>query len=207
MRTHLSEPAIFIADAPALDFLNSIATPIDEIVDWIGDADGLLDWLEQSGWVSRQTLEGVAQSAMPGELDGVAAQARALRGWFRAFVLKHQGTPLTPEVMDELATLNRLLERDDGFTQITLANQGPASLQLQPRRRWKTPESLLLPIGEVLAKFICEEDFADVKSCEGAGCTLMFVDHTRGKKRRWCSMAVCGNRAKAAAHRQRKKLL
>jgi predicted RNA-binding Zn ribbon-like protein len=63
----------------------------------------------------------------------------------------------------------------------------------------------LLPIGEAMAKLVCDEDFSDVKACEGQGCTLMFVDHTRGRARRWCSMAVCGNRAKQAAHRNRLK--
>lgn len=205
MSTHLRGPAIFIADAPALDFLNSIATPVDEIVDWIEGAEGLLDWLRQSGWVDQETLDHIAKSAMPGELELVAAQTRALRDWFRGFVTKHRGKPLTSEVIGDLSTLNRLLDRDSRFTQITVANQDAAKLQLQLRRRWMTPDTLLLPIGEVLAKFICEEDFSDVKSCEGGLCTLMFVDHTRGKKRRWCSMAVCGNRAKAAAHRERKK--
>ena len=42
-------PAIFVADAPGLDFLNSIATPVDEEVDWISDGAGLLSWLEQAG--------------------------------------------------------------------------------------------------------------------------------------------------------------
>jgi predicted RNA-binding Zn ribbon-like protein len=72
-------------------------------------------------------------------------------------------------------------------------------------RRWRSPESLLLPIGEALAKFVCEEDFSNVKACEGHHCTLIFADHTRGHRRRWCSTAVCGNRAKVAAHRQRLK--
>ena len=58
---------------------------------------------------------------------------------------------------------------------------------------------LLLPIGEALARFVCEEDFADVRACEGHSCTLMFADRTRRRTRRWCSMAVCGNRAKQAA--------
>ena len=63
--------------------------------------------------------------------------------------------------------------------------------------------SPLLPIGEALAKFVCEEDFADVKACEGHSCTLVFADHTRRRARRWCTMAICGNRAKQAAHRSR----
>jgi predicted RNA-binding Zn ribbon-like protein len=56
-----------------------------------------------------------------------------------------------------------------------------------------------------LAKLVCEEDFANVKPCEGHRCNLLFADHTRRRARRWCSMAVCGNRAKQAAHRNRLK--
>ncbi len=44
-------PAMFLADAPGLDFLNSIATPVDVPVDWISDGEGLLRWLEQAGMV------------------------------------------------------------------------------------------------------------------------------------------------------------
>jgi hypothetical protein len=46
-------------------------------------------------------------------------------------------------------------------------------------------------------------DFSRVKTCVGHGYTLMFIDRTRGNARRWCSVAVCGNRAKQAAHRER----
>jgi predicted RNA-binding Zn ribbon-like protein len=61
--------------------------------------------------------------------------------------------------------------------------------------------------GEAMAKFACEEDFANVKACEGHSCTLIFADHTRRRARRWCSMAICGNRAKQAAHRKRLKTM
>ena len=96
-----------------------------------------------------------------------------------------------------------MLERDDVHGRILPSASGAPTWQWQ--RRWRSPESLLLPIAEALAKFVCEEDFSAVKTCEGSRCTLMFADHTRGQRRRWCSTAVCGNRAKVAAHRQRKK--
>ena len=41
-------PAMFVADAAGLDFLNSIATPIETPVDWLRDGEGLLDWLRQA---------------------------------------------------------------------------------------------------------------------------------------------------------------
>ncbi|KPH00220.1 hypothetical protein AEQ67_08985 [Pseudomonas sp. RIT-PI-q] len=200
-------PAIFVADAAALDFLNSIATPIDEPVDWIDDGAGWLEWLKQAGWVDDAVLERLQAQAMPGEMEMVAAQARSLREWFRGFVLKYKGKPLQASVLTELEALNRLLERDEKYTQITLQDGDAPTLASQLQRRWRSPDSLLLPLGEVLAQFVSNEDFSNVKCCEGPSCTLMFVDHTRGRKRRWCSMAVCGNRAKAAAHRERQKNL
>jgi predicted RNA-binding Zn ribbon-like protein len=200
-------PAMFLADALGLDFLNSVATPVDTEVDWIDDGDGLLAWLAQAQLAPTEALETLRAQAMPGELDGVAAQARSLREWFRGFVRQHKGWPLTSKALGELAPLNRLLERDEGFGRIVSDGGSHASgLALRAMRRWRSPEALLLPIGEALAKFVCEEDFSHVKACEGPACTLLFADHTRGRARRWCSMAICGNRAKQAAHRQRLKM-
>lgn len=48
-------------------------------------------------------------------------------------------------------------------------------------------------------------DRAKVKECANPDCTRLFVDHSRGASRRWCGMAECGNRAKAADYRRRKK--
>ncbi len=196
-------PALFIADALGLDFLNSIATPVDTPVEWLDSGDALLNWLAQASLVPADALKARAK---PGELDKVAEKARALREWFRGFVRKHMGRPLTPKALRELEPLNTLLQRDERFSQISRRRHGDADrLELTTLRRWRTADSLLLPIGEALAKFVCETDFADVKACEGHGCTLMFADRTRRRARRWCSMAICGNRAKQAAHRDRLK--
>jgi predicted RNA-binding Zn ribbon-like protein len=197
-------PAPFIADALAIDFLNSVATPTGMEVDWIKDGEGFLAWLEQARLVPPEAPKALRAQAMPGEIDRVAAQARSLRSWFRAFVRARTGRPLVAQDLQELGPLNRLLERDERFSRIVAPDQA-VGLELQTVRRWRTPEALLLPIGEALAKFVCEEDFSNVKACEGPACTLLFVDHTRGHARRWCSMAICGNRAKQAAHRNRLK--
>jgi predicted RNA-binding Zn ribbon-like protein len=199
-------PAIFVGDTPGLDFLNSIATPVDVPVDWIGDGEGLLSWLEQARLAPADVLETVRAQALPGELDAVADQARSLREWFRGFVQTRMGRPLEMDDLGELEPLNRLLERDEAFNRIVLPQgPGPAAPELQVMRRWRSPEALLLPIGEALARFVCLEDFSNVKACGGPACTLLFADHTRGRARRWCSMTICGNRAKQAAHRRRRK--
>jgi predicted RNA-binding Zn ribbon-like protein len=199
-------PAIFIADSAGLDFLNSVATPVDTEIDWISDGEGLLAWLEQAQLVPVEALEAIRKHARPGELDRVAAQARNLREWFRTFIREHQGKPLKAAALADIEPLNRLLSRDEEFGQLVLHKRGrTTALALQRTRRWRSPESLLLPIGEALARLLAEEDLTDVKACEGRTCTLMFADHTRGRSRRWCSMEICGNRAKQIAHRHRLK--
>ena len=199
-------PTMFIADSAGLDFLNSIATPVDVPIEWIDDGDGLLAWLEQSNLVPAEVLRTMRERAMPGELDRLADQARSLREWFRVFVRERKGRTLEAADLRELEPLNLLLARDEAFGKI-VAHEDEATgvLTFERSRRWSSPESLLLPIGEILAKLVCEEDFTYVKACEGPTCTLLFADHTRGHARRWCSMAACGNRAKQAAHRHRIK--
>ena len=198
-------PAIFVGDSLGLDFLNSIATPVDTVIDWIDNGEGYLSWLEQSRLVPGNVLRDMRARALPGELDKIADQARSLREWFRGFVRRHRGRPLTTDSLAELEPLNRLLDRDEAFTQIVSQSTRRGPFELQAVRRWRNPDALLLPVGEALARLVCSEDFSHVKACEGPACTLLFADHTRGHARRWCSMAICGNRAKQAAHRNRLK--
>lgn len=194
-------PALFLADAPGLDFLNSVATPVDTPVDWLEDGEGLLSWLQQARMAPDEVISAMRARALPGEIDRLADQARALREWFRAFVRDHKGRPLKVADLAELEPLNQLLKRDEKYGQIVA--QADESLRLIQMRRWTSPEALLLPIAESMAQLVCTEDFAHIKACEGATCTLLFADHTRGHARRWCSMSLCGNRAKQAAHRHR----
>jgi predicted RNA-binding Zn ribbon-like protein len=205
-------PPFFVADNVGLDFLNTIAVPVDAEVEWLGSGHDLLAWLGEAGLVPGPVLESFRESALPGELDAIAGQARALRDWFKRFVDDHMGRRLGPSALRQLEPLNRLLARDEEFGQIVIRDQPhdneskaerTSSLVWRSQRRWHSPESLLLPIARSLADLVCEEDFTYVRACEGSTCTLLFVDRTRGHGRRWCSMAVCGNRAKQAAHRER----
>ena len=202
-----NQPAFFISEAPGLDFLNSIATPADIPVDWISNGRGLIDWLRQANLVASDELDKLAERATPGELDRVAGQARDLREWFRGFVRDHIGRPLDAGALQDLAPLNRLLERDEAYWQLVVRTDehGHNRLTFEMAHRWRSPEALLIPIGEAIAQVVVEEEFTHIKACEGHNCTLMFADRTRGRARRWCSMGVCGNRAKVTAHRKRKR--
>jgi predicted RNA-binding Zn ribbon-like protein len=201
-------PAIFVADSVGLDFLNSIAHPGGEPVEWLACGEDLLAWLDEAGLIPPEVASGFTASAVPGELDAVAAQARALREWFRGFVVEHKGRAIHEDALRQLAPLNQVLAREEAFGQIVrradARDQSSASeLAWQAQRRWRSPDALLLPIAHAMADLVCSDDFSRVKTCGGHGCTLMFMDRTRGNARRWCNMAVCGNRMKQAAHRTR----
>jgi predicted RNA-binding Zn ribbon-like protein len=205
-------PALFVADAPALDFINSRAMPTGEIVDWLQSGEDFLAWLDQAKFAPPEVIAKLRAEARPAEIDAVARKARALRDWFRGFVIAHMGRPLTSKAAAELEPLNRILADDWQFHEIVPAHgsarrRGDESqpLSWQIKRRWRDPESLLLPIAETMGEFVCTADFSRVKPCEGSHCTILFLDHTRSGARRWCSMAVCGNRAKQALHRARAK--
>jgi predicted RNA-binding Zn ribbon-like protein len=209
-------PPIFVADAVSIDFLNSIATPVDTQIEWIGSGEDFLAWLREADLVPPEVISRLRKSVVPGEFDIVASQARNLREWFRGFVQAHMGKPLKPKALQDLEPLNRILARDEESGRVVArevprrgksdedGDERPMSgLEWRPQRRWQSPDALLFPVARAMADLICEDDFTQVKACQGHNCTLMFVDRTRGHARRWCSMAVCGNRAKQAAHRER----
>jgi len=195
-----------LAEATGLEFVNAIAPAPRSRKDPLATGQDLMAWLIRADLASSETLEGVQATALPGELDAVAAQAVALGKWFRGFICRYRGKPLPPTAIDELQRLNRILERDSLFGQVSASKvrrrrRPPSELAWRPQRQYRTPDALLLPVAHAMAELVCGADFTYIRECEGDGCTFLFLDRTRAHARRWCCMATCGNRAKQAARR------
>jgi predicted RNA-binding Zn ribbon-like protein len=198
-----------LGDHLALDFLNTVATPSGASLEWLTDGADLIDWLQRAGAIDESIAGHFCGQRQ--ELDAVAVRARELREWFRAFVTRHAGSVCAPSALRELLPLNRLLAEDEVYGQVAggakrgTRGQGVSARCLQwiQHRRWNNPQRLLQPVAEAIGDLVCNADFRLIRACEGAGCTLVFYDRTKGHVRRWCSMSACGNRAKAAAHRAR----
>jgi predicted RNA-binding Zn ribbon-like protein len=196
-------PAFFVGDHLALDFLNTLATPKDVPVEWLGNGRDLVDWLEQAKLIDRDVAVRFRASKQQQELDRVAQKAREFRDWLRGFVTRHLGKALAPRSAKTLGPLNELLAGDTSHPTVAPGG-GEQPLRLRRVHRWDSPAELLYPIAEAAADLVCSVDFRLIGACEGSTCTLLFLDRTKAHARRWCSMAVCGNRAKVAAHRARK---
>jgi predicted RNA-binding Zn ribbon-like protein len=192
-------PAFFVGEHPALDFLNTIATPRDAPVEWLADGNDLIDWLEQAGMIGAADAARFRGSKKRAPLDKAARRAREFRDWLRGFVTRHMGKPLRATA--EICPLNDLLAENNSFHQVEAVG---GRLLVRQVYRGESPEELLQPIAATAADLICHQDFRLIRSCAGSACTLLFLDRTKAHARRWCSMAVCGNRAKAAAHRARR---
>ena len=64
-------------------------------------------------------------------------------------------------------------------------------------------KELLATIAREAVELFGGPEHERIRQCEGEGCAMLFLDLSRSGRRRWCSMAGCGNRAKARAFRRR----
>jgi predicted RNA-binding Zn ribbon-like protein len=189
-----ANPAFFIADHPALDFLNSVVGTGDDRTEFLTDDEQVLNWLKQAGLPVDQ-----AKRALKGRRPGLLrAAAVALREAGRVLLERRKSGK-----RGEPAPLNRLLARGGAYQQLSWK---PGT---QPRRvthrRVEATEDLLVPVAEAIAELLATGDYQLVRKCENPNCTLWFYDRTKAHRRRWCSMAICGNRMKVAAFRERRR--
>lgn len=176
-----------VGDHLAMDLLNTEARSQGEIVDfWSSNAD-------VQRWLVKHGVATAAASKPPAEL---LARGRGLRAAVReAVVARKAGKPVAVEALNEYL---------QGYLTAPVLVRGKAgTLALDRMARGDATSSMLGPVAEAAARLLVEADFALVKQCEHPDCILWFYDRTRSHKRRWCSMARCGNRHKAAQFRKR----
>lgn len=187
-----------LAGDPALELLNSRAMPSpgSEPIELIGNGADYLRWLTRTGLINDDDLAVLGDLFTVDQLDGAARDARTLREKLRPLLLAwaaEQPVPFPVDVVDEL---NTLLAQDRRYTQLNRDNE---RLALHERRHWEHPNQLLVLSVQAWAHLLVEGDPTLIRQCPG--CTIIFYDRTKAHRRRWCSMALCGNRAKVRRHR------
>ena len=183
-----SSPPLFLADNLALDFINSEYGTGDDRHDCFDDDRRVIDWLETAGLVPKDAVA-------PPQL---LAEARQLRDAARAVV--HAAMKSSEA---DLTVINRILEKGRPETRLKW-DQDTQRYRVDVRSDADSPEGLLWPVADALVKLITDEKFEYVRQCEAHNCILLFHDLSKSHRRRWCSMATCGNRMKVAAFRNRK---
>ncbi|MFN4164396.1 MAG: CGNR zinc finger domain-containing protein [Ferrovibrio sp.] len=192
---------------PALDFVNTL--------DWRGRAAveggpeetlvsyaALLAWCRRAGILGAATASELERLAArsPARAETVRGEAIALReAVFHLADATRQGRT-APKA--DLAILNRcLLEYPEGR----------ALAPSQGRLVWRSHGdgidlgSPLGAIARLAADLLVTAEPDSIRCCAGPDCGWLFHDTSPNKRRRWCSMEACGNRAKARRHYQRVK--
>ncbi|WP_020500281.1 CGNR zinc finger domain-containing protein [Sciscionella marina] len=174
----------FEGGRPCLDLVNTLRDRLFGGRELLTDTGALADWLLAAGLLGNRPRVRAAE----------LLAARELR-----------------EAIDRLLTTPRPSNADT-----RLLNDTAAGTELLPPRLHRRPDGTLRretprprePVRTALAAVAADAiELATseirVRICAGEDCALRFVDSSPKRNRQWCSMARCGNRAKARAHYQR----
>ena len=154
------------------------------------DADALPTPAALSEWLAEHGL------SEPGEAFGHEDLARAVafREALRALLLANNGDaldPAAPVALSEAADRARL----------TVAVDADGRASVEPRAGGV--DRAFGRLLAIVARAQAEGSWERMKACPWHTCHVAFYDHSRNRSRTWCSMAVCGNRAKAQTYRRR----
>lgn len=182
-----------------LDFANTWGDRSDPAKDRLQDYHALLDWASGAGTVSER------QRA---ELEKLAhTEANVAYGVFRT-ALELRDTVY--RMCSEMAAGRRPGERE-----VAALN---AALQTVPRQQlccggacceWEWPadrpdlRQVLWSVIQAAADLVTSDDVTRIRECSAPDCNWLFLDRSRGGRRKWCDMSTCGNRAKARRYYER----
>jgi predicted RNA-binding Zn ribbon-like protein len=190
---------LFAGNSTCLDFLNTQMIVRGRRVDLLEDVDDLLSWLVQAKVFEAAEVRAAAKQ-LSGRPEGARLfdEARSLRGALRTMLDRIvKGRPVQQPLLD---VLNRLLRNRIGYSQVVRTRGG---FERKFHSGAVEAAHLLVPLAELAGDLLCGYDLALIKKCENPACILFFYDTTKNHARRWCSMKLCGNRMKVAAHYRR----
>jgi predicted RNA-binding Zn ribbon-like protein len=182
-----------------LDFANTLSRQTGE---HLPNYHSLVSFAVQCGLIDERRADRLIEDAArrPEVAAATLARAKELRAAvFGLFAGVARGQVPDPAALERL---NGELAHGLGLARVMPAEGGYAW-------RWAESESLddmLAPIARAAADMLVDDvELSRVRICAADDCDWLFLDTTKNRSRQWCSMASCGNRAKARRHYQRHK--
>lgn len=190
-----------IGGQPCLDFVNTAgggakARGNERLLTY----EALSDWAKLAGLISARATASLHRLAKASPDDAVPGLERARR--FREAlhaVLKALATggkvpedcwqAVTSQITQCLA-LSGLMKDAAGFKRSIDVEQGGL-------------DTILLRVGLLANDLLLSDDLRLLKNCDR--CSWLYLDRSKGRRRRWCSMRACGNRAKVQRFAKRQR--
>src|SRR5256714_13902527 len=199
--SRIRSPFTFVGERLWLDFVNTDGGT--NSVDAVGDFDNLVAWLQTAIALDAERAQMIRRRAIQQPSGATAAliDARRVRAALRS--LAERGAVAPPVRLDALAEIDRVVGRSAGTRRVELRSDGIFARSFVPVG--DAFAGLMIPIVESAADALILGELPRVRRCADPRCARVFFDGTKNAARRWCDMATCGNRAKAARHRARLK--
>ncbi len=181
------------------DFLNtSELDGFGRPVEHLGHFTDATVWLEEHGLLhpsKRKPLDNADPARAAKLLRHVRTVRSGLREIVEALVAERPVAPQALVTVNDVLRARSVLELVPGEGCVTLGH----------RHLGDPLDDALAAVAEPLVALIASGDTGRLRICAHDGCSWVFQDASRTGRRRWCSMETCGNRAKAARHRERKR--
>jgi predicted RNA-binding Zn ribbon-like protein len=183
------------------DFLNTLDTDNGFPVEKLATLDDALTWFVDRGVIHREGADRArakvaTQSTVAAkDLDRVHAVRNAMRE-VAAAIAEHRAPRAAA-----LTTVNRALHA----RQVIELVPAPDGCSVDHRHIGDPIDDALARLTEPLVSELTGGNPERIRVCASDTCDWIFYDASRTARRRWCDMATCGNRAKAARHRARTK--
>jgi predicted RNA-binding Zn ribbon-like protein len=194
-----SSGPILLGGRLAVDFANAPAHPASGLRELAWEE--FVAFLEAARVVSHD--RGLSLLALP-RSDPQAAElvlTRAIR--LRDSLRKAFNALVKKEVVSRewIEPINQILRITEGHDEL-VAHAGKWKLEFIAREGGL--DWLLAAVARSAAEIVAEGSPTHLRLCANPACGLFFWDDSRTRRRRWCSMAVCGNRHKVASFARRR---
>jgi predicted RNA-binding Zn ribbon-like protein len=190
---------LFVANRPALDFLNTKPVLAEGPTELLPDFDALERWLIAAGIVNSAKMKGHLRGwrNLP-EAKAFLTELIAFRERLRSAVVRMEaGATPSDEFLKEVNA--KLLE----YPPRTTLRKREGRVVVEPVFEPREPADLWAPIIQSVADLLSEPQTQRLRQCES--CVLHFFDTSKKGSRRWCSMNLCGNKVKVATYQRRKR--
>src|SRR5262249_27801718 len=183
---------------PCLDFINTQFVLNGQPVDLLATFSDLVTWLVQVDLLSGEEGKKIERQWGKQVEGGTLEQARAVRVTLREMVKRIvAGRPVPQAAME---AINGKLRFRIGHSQLVRRN---GEFERRYLSDSQDANQLLGLLAEAATNLLCTCDLSLIKKCQNPLCVLFFYDTTKNHARHWCSMTLCGNRSKVAAHYRR----
>ncbi len=183
----------------ALDFVNTLEYDKGVPDDYLKDVPTAVHWLQDHALLHREMVDDLLTKYETEDgaplMNRIWRTREALRELLDATVEHRRPSAAA------LREVNRAL-RAQYMIELVPASDG---VSLDHRHEGDPVNGAMARLSEAIARELTQGEPRRLRICANDECRWVFRDYSPAGRRKWCDMSTCGNRAKAARHRERQK--